>query len=286
MSKPTLSFNNIVLTLPIILGIASINAYAEDLSPPTLSVKIQQSESKPAISVDLSSVPQENAAVSTTRTRQAPKPRIPGMTEEQYKAAKAAAARPILGSSNAEHGGAPLGSAGLKSQTPGAIKGWLAQVENGSTPSDMALAVSQKWVVQAVNSSIAIYDKNGTVQAGFPKALASFIPGSSGDLGDPRAFYDWSANRFVVVVDDFTNGVMYVAASRTSDPRGAWWIYGLAPWGTANCRATNAICPDFPQVGFDDQTIYVGVNLFLPNGGFTDEVLVLPKAKIYAGAGL
>jgi hypothetical protein len=149
----------------------------------------------------------------------------------------------------------------------------------------MAVAVSSSYVVQLVNSSIAVYNKSGVLQAGFPKSLSSFFSSNSGDMGDVRAFYDWSAGRFVVLADDFTAGVVHLAASTTSNPLGSWRQYSFNPWGAANCRASGNSCPDFPQLGYDDSTIYIGVNFFPASGGVSDWMLLLPKSKIYSGSG-
>jgi hypothetical protein len=149
----------------------------------------------------------------------------------------------------------------------------------------MAVAVSASFVVQIVNSAVAVYNKSGVLQSGFPKLLSAFFPGSSGDLGDPRAFYDWQAARFVILADDFTDGVIRLAASATNSPTGSWHIYSFGPWGTANCRAAASSCADYPQLGFDDTTIYLGVNFFPSTGGVSDYMLLLPKATIYGGAG-
>jgi len=56
------------------------------------------------------------------------------------------------------------------------------------------------------------------------------------------------------------------------------------PWGAANCRNGTSSCPDFPQLGYDDTTIYIGVNFFPSTGGVSDWMLLLPKQKIYSGS--
>lgn len=174
-----------------------------------------------AQTIDVSALPQlspEEAAAM----KSPPRPRGAG-TGADYAARKAAAAKNFRGP------GGPTGAppskplADLQSpgqETPSANLAFIAQSEGAGTPSDMALAVSPSYVVQVVNSSIAVYTKKGALVAGFPKALSTFFPGSSGDLGDPRAFFDWRNARFVVLADDFTNGVIRLAASATSNPTG------------------------------------------------------------------
>jgi hypothetical protein len=113
----------------------------------------------------------------------------------------------------------------------------------------MAIAVGPSDVIQVVNSAIAVYDKTGVLRTGFPKALSTFFPGTSGDLGDPRAFYDAHSKRFVVLADDFTYGVVRIAASATASPTGTWYIYGLAPWGAADCRTGGLPAPTSRSLG-------------------------------------
>jgi hypothetical protein len=232
-----------------------------------------------AIDMNMSEVP----AGAPQNVLPPPHPRG-GMGEAEYKAAKAEAAKGLGLAPGGIKGAAPANPTGR--EVPGATPVFAGQSKQGSiAPSDMAVAVSPSFVVQVVNSSIAVYNKSGVLQAGFPKALSAFFPGTSGDLGDPRAFYDWNAGRFVVLADDFTAGVVHLAASATNNPTGSWHLSSYAPWGAADCRTAGTSCPDFPQLGYDDTTIYIGVNFFNTSGAVSDWVLLLPKAKIYSGAG-
>jgi hypothetical protein len=234
-----------------------------------------------ATHVDLSAAPTLSLEAAA-RILPPPEPRG-AVTEEEFEARKAAAGTPPAAAPAGPPAPPPSGQGIL---TPGASFAFRAQSESGNiAPPDMAVAVSPSFVVQVVNSSIAVYNKTGALQSGFPKLLSTFFPGTTGDVGDPRAFYDWQFGRFVVVVDDFTGGTMHIAASATSDPTGVWHMYTLAPWGAANCRAAGHACADFPQLGFDDDTIFLGVNFFTATGSISDYMLLLPKANIYAGTG-
>ena len=235
--------------------------------------------------VDLSRLPQVSTGANLALPPPAPRK---GVSEAEYAKRKAEAMGSFSAAPTNESGLPPAGS------TPGILTPSTSvqipglQQQGGIAPSDMALAVSGSWVVQAVNSQIAVWSKAGTLQLGFPKSLGGaggFFPGATADIGDPRAFYDWNRGRFVVVADDFTGGRMWLAASQSSDPRGLWNIYSFAPWGAANCRSSVASCPDFPMVGFDDTTIYLSLNFFPAAGGFSDWVLLLPKSQIYANQG-
>jgi hypothetical protein len=211
-----------------------------------------------------------------------PRPRG-GLSEQEYERGKDEAAR---GQGVVTKPAPPPFRATAGRETPGASPAFAGLGQVGSIrPSDMALAVSKSFVVQVVNSSITVTNKSGVTQSGYPKSLFSLFPGSTGDLGDPRAFYDWGGNRFVVVADDFTGGRIWMAASATSNPLGVWRITSYNVWGAANCRVSGQACADFPMLGFDDSTIYLGLNFFPAAGGVSDFMLLLPKAKIYAGTG-
>jgi hypothetical protein len=222
-----------------------------------------------------------------------------GLTDAQY-AAKKAAAR--AGGIPGKPGNAAPAVGAIKSQSVGSSRGFLAQQEVSATPPDMALAVGENFVVQLVNSSIAVYDKNGNLQSGFPKSADAFFNLASGtNTTCPRGFYDWANHRFVFVMltqssptTGTNTGSIMLAASKTYDPRGGWWVYQqLITFPAGDC-------PDFPTLGHDSNNwgtnatmggIYIGVNDFGGTGNcaganFTQaHVYMFPKDAIYAGAG-
>ena len=222
-------------------ALAGFPALAQEALKP--AAELGQNTVGEASHVDLSAAPTLNLEAAA-RLLPPPEPRG-NITEEEFETRKAEAARSPAAPAAGPPAPPPSGQGLL---TPGASFAFRAQSESGSVaPSDMAVAVSPSFVVQVVNSSIAVYNKSGALQSGFPKLLSTFFPGTTGDVGDPRAFYDWQFGRFVVVVDDFTGGTMHIAASATSDPTGVWHMYALAPWGAGNCRAAGHACADFPS---------------------------------------
>jgi hypothetical protein len=260
-------------------------ARAADLAAGRFGADAGQSVAAEAQVVNLSALPQAQEAIGAALP--SPRPRG-GVDELQYQARKAAAARQANGGSIDAALSGRTQMAGANPDTPGATVFTGLGQSGGVVPSDMALAISNSWVVQVVNSRIGVYNKSGVLQSGFPKALGGaggFFPSATTDIGDPRAFYDRMSNHFVVVADDFTGGKMWLAASVSNDPRGAWNIYSFNPWGAANCRNATMSCPDFPMIGFDDSTIYLSLNFFPSTGGVSDWVLLLPKKTIYAGGG-
>jgi len=231
-----------------------------------------------AVEVNMSDVP-----AGTPKTVLPPPEPRGGVSREVYNARKDAAAKGLALAPGGAKGDAPANPIGR--ETPPASPVFVGQGEQGGiSPADMAVAVSPQYVVQLVNESIAVYNKSGVIQSGFPKSLSSFFSSNTGDIGDVRAFYDWNKGHFVVLADDFTAGVIHIASSVTANPLGTWRQYTFAPWGAADCRTFGTACPDFPQLGYDDTTIYVGINFFNTSGAVSDWMLLLPKTKIYAGS--
>jgi len=197
-----------------------------------------------------------------------------------------------------------------QANTPGATKNFQGQSNSAATcpyfggcaPPDQGLAASKNYVVQLVNTSIAIYTPTGALFTGFPKNLQAFFgvpnPSPAGCdsrgpfLSDPRAAYDPNSNRFYVTVmqieDGFGHGIgctatstIWFAVSSTSNPTGTWHVYSLG------VPATNASAfSDYTQFGFDTQGLYWSFNIFDPSGStlINNVVLGIRKAQLLSGA--
>jgi hypothetical protein len=104
--------------------------------------------------------------------------------------------------------------------------------ENGYVPGDPNIAVGPNHVVQVVNSDIAVFDKGGTVFAGYPKRLGSLWssmggPCANNNSGDPIAQYDRLADRFIITQLGSLSAPYSecIAVSMTSDPTGSYNLY-------------------------------------------------------------
>src|SRR5215469_2898382 len=112
---------------------------------------------------------------------------------------------------------------------------------NGVFPPDTNMAVGPNDILQVVNFSFAIYNKQGgTLLA--PETLGTLWQGSgtqcdpnvdpAANGGDPVVLYDEAANRFVVTQLAYPQLVLgsggyheCIAVSQTGDPTGAWFRY-------------------------------------------------------------
>jgi hypothetical protein len=246
--------------------------------------------------VTLDAIPQATASQITPHIQML-RPRD-GRTDAQYAEMKRQAAQ-LAGSGNGGYG--MLGNAG-PAPTGGSTflhttHSFRAQSEVCCTPSDMALAVGPTYVVQFVNTYIAVYTKTGVLQAGYPKSADTFWGLPAGTYTtDPRGFYDWKNGRYVFVMlteSSFSSnnvGQLMVAVSATGNPTGSWNIVKFQVGNTGEC-------PDYPTLGHDTNNwgkngtkgaIYVGINQFANNcnGGFIQNyVWTFPKDLLYAGTG-
>ncbi len=170
---------------------------------------------------------------------------------------------------------------------------------NGCRAPDQALAVSSNWVFQGVNTSFAVYNTSGIIQAGWPKNAQNFFgvpnpPNGCASLPyliDVRAFYDANDGRFWAEIMENENAfghntscpfqaLYWVGVSQTSNPNGAWNIYSFdMAQGT-----TNGV--DFAEFGFDASAIYFTGNMFNQSGQNFQyaEIFAASKSIMESGA--
>jgi hypothetical protein len=154
-------------------------------------------------------------------------------------------------------------------------------------PPDTHGAVGPNHYIQAVNSSVAIYDKaTGSRLAAF-KLDAFFPAGNACDTnnqGDPIVLFDQWSGRFMVT--DFnwasTNGPFYecIAVAKTSDPvNGGWWSYAV--------QVSSSNMGDYPKFGAWHDGIYMGANMFKRARTYAEaRVWAFNRADLISGAPL
>jgi len=156
-----------------------------------------------------------------------------------------------------------------------------------SFPPDPHLAVGPNHVIAVVNSQIRIYDKEGNTLKNI-SAGAWFAPVSPNESGDPQVIYDHFANRWFLLYMGLNMSSQQasnlIAYSDDENPIGDWYIYELdtKKHGTVNSNTLG----DYPQVGFDEEAIYIMTRLFGFGGGlFGNKIRILDKSQLYASNG-
>jgi hypothetical protein len=126
---------------------------------------------------------------------------------------------------------------------------------NGSLPPDPNIAVGQKYIVQAANSAIAIFDKNGQLISG-PKPIYSLWSGSSSTECSSSAaagsndaivqydsLADGGAGRWLIAAPGVRRAPYSecIAISVSNDPTGAFYLYADTQFGNK--------FNDYPKLG-------------------------------------
>jgi hypothetical protein len=136
----------------------------------------------------------------------------------------------------------------------------------GGWPPDTHGDVGPTHYIQAVNTSVGIFDKaTGTRLAAFTiddffTAAGASSVCATGNYGDPIVLYDQISGRWIMTDFawlDMANGPYYecIAVSKGADPvSGGWWVYNFA----ADATALN----DYPKLGVWNDGIYMSSNLF------------------------
>ncbi len=164
------------------------------------------------------------------------------------------------------------------------------------SPPDTTGDVGPNHYIQAVNTSVGIYDKTTGAQITAFTFDTLMSQGNFGNLcdtdnfGDPVVLYDtfedrWILTDFAFQLDVGQNVInppgafQCFAASKTSDPvTGGWNFYSINTTGGLG---------DYPKLGVWPDGIYMSINLFgygAADGFITARAYAFNKAQMYAGA--
>ncbi len=173
-------------------------------------------------------------------------------------------------------------------------------------PPDQGLCVGGDYVVEAINTALAVYDKSGNLLAG-PTALNQFfnlVPeinrttGVRGDFtSDPKCYYDTMTRRFFLTLLQIDPGLSIrshtlIAVSATSNPTGSWRFFrfdttddGLFGTPSHPGCATVGCFGDQPLIGADAYGFYITTNEFSNDGAAFNmaQVYALSKSALAAG---
>ena len=128
----------------------------------------------------------------------------------------------------------------------------LDQSQCNCSPPDVQIAVGPDHIVEMVNISEEIWQKQG--QPITTVSLYDFYSIAQSDfLSDPRIFFDSSSNRWFASILDVSTDSVKVAVSETNDPTKSWNVYNVS---------FGANCPDQPAIASSDDKLVVSANDF------------------------
>ena len=171
------------------------------------------------------------------------------------------------------------------------FKGLDLQNWGAGWPPDTHGDVGPNHYIQAVNTSIGIFDKaTGTRLAAFTFNNFFVAAGGSGvcatyNYGDPIVLYDQVSGRWIITDFAFA-GVSKppyyecIAVSKSADPvSGGWWLYTF----TADSASLN----DYPKLGIWGDGIYMSSNMFKRGKTYAGvKVWALNRDDLISGAPL
>jgi hypothetical protein len=163
-------------------------------------------------------------------------------------------------------------------QNPAACGGCLPPDTNGD--------IGPNHYVQVVNTQIAVYDRSGALQPGFPKNINTLWSGLGGNCaatndGDPIALYDHLADRWFVSqfsLPNYPNGPFYqcLAVSQSPDPTGSYYEYDFQ-WSSSDMN-------DYPHFGVWPDGYYMTVHNFTNGASWHGQgVAVFERDAMLAG---
>jgi hypothetical protein len=145
--------------------------------------------------------------------------------------------------------------------------------------------------VQAVNTSIGIYNKTGTQLAAFTfnslwSTAATGTLCDNTNRGDPTVVYDPKGGRWFVADFAFSGGgtsppfFECIAVSKTSDPvSGGWFFYAIRA-----DDASHPWLPDYPKMGIWPDGLYLTANMFQSNTFREARVWAFNRSDLETGA--
>jgi len=154
-----------------------------------------------------------------------------------------------------------------------------------SIPPDNHMAVGPNHVLAAVNSRFYIYDRDGNLLKNIDAdAWTSAVLPNPGAF-DPQIIYDHYEGRWFMLWDNQNSGnntaFFLIAYSDDDNPLGTWYMYAID--ATANGNTSTNTWGDYPQIGYDDQAIYINSRQFGFSGGyFYNKIRIINKSELYA----
>lgn len=150
---------------------------------------------------------------------------------------------------------------------------------NGAPP-DTTGAVGPNHYVQVVNSSLAVFDKSGTVLYG-PVPTNTLWTGFGGGCqanndGDGGVQWDSLTNRWIIHQFSVTTApyLECVAVSQTPDPTGAYYRYSFS-YGNG--------FPDYPKLGVWPDAYYMTFNMFAGSTFTGGKICAYDKSSMLVG---
>jgi hypothetical protein len=148
-------------------------------------------------------------------------------------------------------------------------------------PADAAGAVGPHHILGVTNVWITVHDRSGnSLSSVFQE---QFWSEPTGAIFDPRAYYDASADRWIVTaLIDFNleNAFFLVAVSASGDPLGTWRRFRI-PTSAGNNQSYDL---DFARLATTTNSIVISARYFVSDNFIGMTAILLPKGDAYSAS--
>ena len=164
---------------------------------------------------------------------------------------------------------------------------WDGIAMGNSIPPDPIVAVGPDHVIACVNSMFRVWDKEGNILA-HVNADSWISPVIGSGAFDPQIIYDHYENRWFMLWDWQDNatqqGWFIISYSENSNPFGTWYMYKMD--AKVNGTTNSGTWGDFPQIGYDEEAIYINSRSFTFAGSLLyNRIRILKKSELYSSNG-
>lgn len=169
------------------------------------------------------------------------------------------------------------------STTPIMGTNYLGNENNGTSPMDNQLAISDGgWIVSVANNTIE-YDNTSGSTIYYNELLTFINDAAVTGVCDPYVLYDKGADRFIFFCQTSpitSSSNILIFFSKTNNPNDGWWYYKL----TGNPKGISEGF-DYPKLAISNNELYITGNLFYDPALTFDEAVIyqIQKSGGYSG---
>lgn len=174
----------------------------------------------------------------------------------------------------------------IQAVTPVVGTNYLGNTNNGGSPMDNSMAISNgNWIVSVANTTIEYDDINGNTIY-FDDIVTFLNDPNITNVCDPVVIYDAGVDRFIFFAQECAgnsaNSYLLICFSKTNNPQNGWWYYKL----TGN-PLNDGSWFDYPKVAVSTNELYITGNLYDNSSNYNQSILYqIEKGNGYSGGSL
>jgi hypothetical protein len=161
---------------------------------------------------------------------------------------------------------------------------YLGNENNGTSPMDNQIAVSNGGIIVSVANNTIEYDNTSGVTTYYNDLITFINDPAITSVCDPFILYDAQADRFIFFCQTSpitSNSKIMVFFSKSNNPADGWWTYKL----TGN-PLNNGEGFDYPKLAVSDNELFITGNLFFDPPLTFDQAILYQIPKAYSGGSI